>query len=205
MKLPEKFRGQYHKNILIRTVGSVALLAVGAFLCTVIDFSASKYPQAGIALVLFAAFVLACLAFRIDLILFKPSWVGIVREIVPKKEKRVKVQAMSNLRDRLIVHLYIDRGEKNLFDFELWHEGMEHAGERTEDGAARAIPVNKFYEEAPFKVDDVVVYLRGMKYPFRYGVQTEGMFDVRFVCPFCGEINKAERDDCYHCGRMIVK
>lgn len=205
LKLPEKFLAQYRKNIIIRTVGSVIILALGAVLCTVIDFSASKYPQAGVALVLFAAFVLTCLIFRFDLILFKPSWVGIIKNIIPKKEKRVKLHASYWMRDRMIVHLYIDRGEANLYDHELWHEGMEHSAKRTVDGTSGYIAPNKFQTEAPFKVDDVVVYLRGMKYPFRYGVLTEGMFDVRFVCPFCGEINKAERDDCYHCGRTLVK
>ena len=47
LKLPKRFLEQYRKNILIRSLGSVVLLAVGAFLCTVLDFSASKYPEAG--------------------------------------------------------------------------------------------------------------------------------------------------------------
>lgn len=205
LRLPEKFREQYRKNITIRTAGSLILLAAAAVLCFVIDFSASRYPEMGMVLIVAAAFVLSCLFFRFDLILFKPSWVGIVREIVAKKERRMKVQASTNLRNRIIVHLYIDRGEAELYDHELWHEGMEHAGARTEDGTSESLPENKFLTEAPYKVDDTLIYLRGMRYPFRYGVLKEGMFDVRFVCPFCGEINKDDRDTCYHCGRDLVK
>lgn len=204
LKLPKRFLEQYRKNILIRSLGSVVLLAVGAFLCTVLDFSASKYPEAGMIFVVFAAFVLACLFFRFDLILFKRSWIGEIKDITAKKERRVKVQAQSNLRNRLIVHLTVDSGGDTI-DYELWHEGAEHSGERTEDGAKESIPDNKFYTLAPYKTDDTVVYLRGMKYPFRYNVKTEGMFDVLFVCPYCGEINKAERDDCYRCRRTLVK
>lgn len=204
LKLPKKFQEQYRKNILIRSFGSMVLIAVGTFLCTILDFSASKYPEAGMIFVVFAAFVLACLFFRFDLILFKRSWIGEIKDITAKKERRVKVQAQSNLRNRLIVHLSVDSGG-DMIDYELWHEGAEHNGERTEDGAKEAIPDNKFYTFAPYKIDDTIVYLRGMKYPFRYNVKTEGMFDVLFVCPFCGEINKAERDDCYHCRRTLVK
>lgn len=203
--LPPKFIAQYRKNILVRSVGGVVLVAVGAFFCTVMDFFASKYPMTGRVLVLLGMFAVACLAFRLDLILFKPSWMGVIRDIIPKKESRVKLQAISNLRVRLIVHLYIDRGEGRLYDYELWNEGMEHAGERTENGVKDFIPANKFYDEAPYKVGDVVVYLRGLRYPFRFGVDAEGMFDVRYVCPFCGEINKNDRKNCYRCGRELVK
>ena len=204
IRLPEKFLEQYRKNILIRTLGSLILLAAGVFLCTVLDFSESKYPEAGMIFVVFVSFIITCLFFRFNLILFKRSWVGEIKEITAKKERRVKVQAQSNLRNRLIVHLTVDSGG-DMLDYELWHEGTEHSGERSEDGAKEAIPENKFYIYAPFKVGDTVVYLRGMKYPFRYGVNTDGMFDVLFVCPFCGEINKAEREDCYHCRRTLVK
>ena len=141
LKLPKRFLEQYRKNILIRSLGSVVLLAVGAFLCTVLDFSASKYPEAGMIFVVFAAFVLACLFFRFDLILFKRSWIGEIKDITAKKERRVKVQAQSNLRNRLIVHLTVDSGGDTI-DYELWHEGAEHSGERTEDGAKESIPDN---------------------------------------------------------------
>ncbi|MBQ4354729.1 MAG: hypothetical protein IJC71_07525 [Clostridia bacterium] len=205
LHLPESFRKQYRKNIAVRLFGSAVLIGIGVLLCSTADFSGLKYPQAGSVFIIFIAYVLACLFFRLQNILFKPSWMGTIEKIVPKRERRVKVQASTNLRRRMIVHLYIDRGEGKLFDYELWHEDMEHAGERSEDGARESIPKNKFLEEAPYKVGDTVVYLRGMRYPFRCGVETEGMFDVRFVCPFCGEINKAESDTCYHCRRTMVK
>jgi len=205
LKLPKRFLEQYRKNILIRSLGSVVLLAVGVFLCTVLDFSASKYPEAGMIFVVFAAFVLACLFFRFDLIVFKRSWIGEIKDIKAKKERRVKVHASYWMRERMIVHLYIDRGEVELYDCELWHEGMEHSAKRTVDGASGYVAENKYQTQAPFKIDDTIVYLRGMKYPFRYNVKTEGMFDVLFVCPYCGEINKAERDDCYRCRRTLVK
>jgi len=204
LPMPEKFLRQYRKNIAARTVGSLVLMVIGAFLCTVIDFSTSKYPEAGMAAVVAAAFVLSCLFFRFDLILFKPSWMGMITAITAKKERRVKIQAQSNLRNRLIVHLSV-YSDGDMIDYELWHEGTEHSGERTEDGAKESLPENKFYTLAPFKEGDTVIYLRGMKYPFRYNVKTEGMFDVLFVCPFCGEINKAEREECYHCRRTLVK
>lgn len=205
LKLPGKFLEQYRKNIALRTAGSIALLGIGAFLCTVIDFSSSKYPEAGMAAVMFVFFYIGKLAFGFDRILFRRSWMGKIAEINATKERRVKVWAQSHTRKRLIVHLMVDRGEGSLYDCELWHEGTEHSGERTEEGAKEAIPENKYYTYAPFKVDDTIVYLRGMKYPFRYNVQTEGMFDVLFVCPYCGEINKADREDCYHCRRTLVK
>lgn len=205
LKLPQNFVSQYKKNIAFRTIGSLFLLAISIVLCHFIDFSNTRYPEMGMFFIIVVAFALTCLLFRFDLILFKPSWVGIIRDIITKKERRVKIQASTNLRNRIIVHLYVDRGEEEMYDYELWDEGMEHAGERTEYGSQESLPENKFHTEAPYKIDDTLVYLRGMKYPFRYGVVTDGMFDVRFVCPFCGEINKADRNTCYKCDRELVK
>jgi len=202
--LPREFVSQYRKNIAVRLIGTLVFTAAAGVFCLLYDFGGVKNVGGARLMVFAVAFALACLFFRLHLI-FKPSWMGKITDIVPKHSRRVKLQASTNLRNRLIVDLLIDRGEEEPFRFELWDEGMDKRGGRTEDGSHESFPVNKFLDQAPYKVDDTVVYLRGMKFPMRVGVVTEGMFDVLFVCPYCGEINKAERENCYHCGRILVK
>ncbi len=202
--LPREFVSQYRKIIALRLAGTLAITAAAGVFCLMYDFGGVQNVGSARLMVFAIAFALSCLIFRLHLI-FRKSWMGEVVDIIPKRSKRVKLQATNTLRTRLIVDLMIDRGEEEPFRFELWDEGMEHKGQRTEDGAAEGFPPNKFLDQAPYKVGDTVIYLRGMKYPMRFGVVTEGMFDVLFVCPYCGEINKAERENCYHCGRILVK
>ena len=203
-QLPREFVSQYRKNIAIRLIGTAVITAAAAVFCLMYDFGSVKNVGGARLMVFAIAFVLACLIFRLHLI-FKSPWMGEITDIVPKHSRRVKVQASTNLRNRLIVDLLIDRGEEEPFTFELWDEGMDRRGGRTEDGSHESFPVNKFLDQAPYKVGDTLIYLRGMKYPMRCGVTVEGMFDVLFVCPYCGEINKAERENCYHCGKILVK
>lgn len=202
--LPREFVSQYRKNIALRLAGTLVFTAAAGVFCLLYDFGSVRNVGGARLMVFAIAFAMACLIFRLHLI-FQKSWMGEIAEIVPKRAKRVKLQASTNLRTRLIVDLVIDRGEEEPFCFELWDEGMEHKGQRTEDGSSESFPVNKFLDQAPYKVGDTLIYLRGMRYPMRYGVVTEGMFDVLFVCPYCGEINKAERENCYHCGKILVK
>ncbi len=188
IKLPEKFLGQYRTNILLRTVASIAVIAVCAVLCTVIDFSKTKYPVMGAAMVILVGFALSCVVFRFHAILFCPTWSGMIVNVDASYKMRTKERRFTQ---KFIVTLTIDCGEKQPKKIEL---------------TDRYTPKeNKFYEYAPYKVDDTVVYLRGMKYPMRYNVEEKDMLDIHFVCPYCGEINKAERDKCFRCGRMLVK
>lgn len=202
--LPNEFTAQYRKNLCLRLAGTLAFTAAADVFCLMYDFESVKNVGGARLMVFGIAFVLACLFFRLHLI-FRKSWMGTIIEIKPKHSRRVKLQASTNLRNRLIVDLLIDRGEEEPFRFELWDEGMDKKGGRTEDGSHESFPVNKFLDQAPYKVGDKLIYLRGMKFPMRVGVVTEGMFDVLFVCPYCGEINKAERETCYHCGKILVK
>ena len=187
IKLPQKFREQYRRHIIFRLLGSLVLIAAAALLCTVIDFSGSRYPVMGIVMVLACGFVLACLIVGIHRILFRTSWSGTITDIDADYHIRTKNRGLSK---KFIVTLTIDCGGKEPKKFELLHE--DRNGE------------NKYYTEAPYKVGDTVVFLRGMKYPMRYGVATEDMLTL-FVCPYCGDINKAERDTCYKCGKYLVK
>ncbi len=202
--LPRDFISQYRKNIVLRLVGTAVFASAAAVFCLLYDFGGVRNVGGARLMVSAAAFAAACLVFRLHL-LFKPSWMGKITEIRTKHSRRVKLQASTNLRNRLIVELTIDRGEEEPFCYELWDEGMDRQGQRTEDGSSEEFPVNKFLDQAPYKVDDTLIYLRGMKFPMRYGVKTEGMFDVLFVCPYCGEINKAERENCYRCGKILIK
>ena len=188
IKLPQKFREQYRRNITLRLLGSAVLIAAAAVLCTVIDFSGSRYPLMGYGMVITFGFVLSCLLLGLHRILFRKNWSGTITEIEADYHIRTKNRGLTK---KFIVILTIDCGAKKPRKFELLHEDMH--GE------------NKFYTEAPYKVGDTVVFLRGMKYPMRYGIETEDMFDIHFVCPYCGDINKAERDTCYKCGKFLVK
>ncbi len=187
IKLPQKFLDQYRKNIGSRISAGITLLCTAGILCAAIDFSESRYPVMGIVMVMACGFVLACLIVGIHRILFRTSWSGTITDIDADYHIRTKNRGLSK---KFIVTLTIDCGGKEPKKFELLHE--DRNGE------------NKYYTEAPYKVGDTVVFLRGMKYPMRYGVETEDMLTL-FVCPYCGDINKAERDTCYKCGKYLVK
>ena len=187
IKLPEEFREQYRKNIGSRISASITLLCTAGILCAAIDFSGSRYPAMGIVMVMACGFVLACLIAGLHRILFRSSWSGTITAIDADYHIRTKNRGLSK---KFIVTLTVDCGGKEPRTFELLHE--DRNGE------------NKYYTEALYKVGDTVVFLRGMKYPMRYGVDTEDTLTL-FVCPYCGDINKAERDTCYKCGKYLVK
>ncbi len=188
IRLPQKFRKQYSRSIALRLAGSLVLLSLSAVLCTVIDFSQTRYPVMGIVMVAACGFVLACMLFRLHAILFQPGWTGTIINISADYHVRPHNRGFSR---RFIVTLIIDCGEEKPKKFELLHEDMH--GE------------NKYYTYAPYKIGDTVIFLRGLKYPMRYNIATEDMLDIQFVCPCCGEINKAERDTCFKCGKFLVK
>lgn len=186
IKLPQKFREEYRKNIGSRISASIALFTTAGVLCAAIDFSKTRYPVMGIVMVMACGFVLACLIAGLHRILFRKSWSGTITDIVADYHIRTKNRGLTK---KFIVTLTIDCGEKEPVKFELLHEDMH--GE------------NKYYTKAPYKVGDTVVFLRGLKYPLRYNVDTENTLSL-FVCPYCGDINKAERDTCYKCGKFLV-
>ncbi len=195
IKLPQKFLEQYRKNIGSRISAGIALLTTAGVLCAAIDFSETRYPVMGVVMVMAFGFILACLVAGLQRILFRKSWSGTITEIEAAHKFRSNINHRGRPTLQFIVTLTIDCGGKKPKIFELFPDSDLHGAESG----------NKYYTEAPYKVGDTVVFLRGMKYPLRYGVETEDMFDIHFVCPYCGDINKAERDTCYKCGKFLVK
>ena len=195
IKLPQKFREEYRKNIVFRIFVSIALLTVSGILCTLIDFSGIRYPIMGVVMVMMPGFLLACRIAGLHRILFRKSWSGTITEIDAGMKYRADFNQRGKPSLKLLVILTIDCGRKKPKKLELFPDSNLHGSESE----------NKFYTEAPYKVGDTVVFLRGLKYPLRYGVETEDMFDIHFVCPYCGDINKTERDTCYKCGKFLVK
>ena len=189
IKLPQKFREQYRKDIGLRISCMIVLLTVAGVLCAAIDFSETRYPVMGVVMVLTGGFVLACLIVHVHRILFRKSWVGTLTDVDVGYKTKTKEKGFQR---RMVVTLTVDTGEKKPRRIELL---PEYSGE------------NKFQMHAPYKPGDTLVYLRGMKYPFRYDVEEakDEMFDGMFVCPYCGDINKAERDTCYTCGKFLIK
>ena len=194
IKLPQKFREQYRKNIGSRISASITLLCTAGILCTVIDFSGSRYPAMGIVMVMACGFVLACILFHLHTILFTTCWSGTITEIEAANKYRANFNQRGKPSLQFLVILTIDCGRKKPKIIELVPESDLHGSESE----------NKYYTEAPYKVGDTVVFLRGMKYPMRYNVDTEDTLTL-FVCPYCGDINKSERDTCYKCGKYLVK
>lgn len=195
IKLPQKFLEQYRKNIVLRLFSAIVLLGIAGVLCSVIDFSGTRYPVMGAVMVMACGFVLACMISGLNRILFRASWSGTITEIDAALKTKANINHRGRPSSKLIVTLTIDCGGKKPKIVELFPDSDLHGSESE----------NRFYTEAPYKVGDTVVFLRGMKYPMRYGVETEDMFDIHFVCPYCGDINKAERDTCYKCGKFLVK
>lgn len=192
-ELSGKFMKEYRANIILRCLCSLAIMAVAAGSTLYVDFSSVKYPSMAAVMILAAGFAVSCLLFRIHVIILKGDWSGTITDI----DVGMKIKARGR-RGRpvrlLIVTLKIKKENGSDMEYELY-----------EKGSKKEI-ANKFQYEAPYKVGDTVVYLRGMKYPFRYGIEYgSDMFDVKTVCPFCGEINKAERDKCFKCGRVNIK
>jgi ribosomal protein S27AE len=195
IKLPQKFLEQYRKNIGSRISASIALFTTAGVLCAAIDFSETRYPVMGVVMIMVVGFVLSCLVAGLHRILFRKSWSGTITNIDAGMKYRADFNQHGKPSLKLLVILTIDCGGKKPKTLELFPDSDLHGVESE----------NKFYTEAPYKVGDTVVFLRGMKYPLRYSVETEDMFDLHFVCPYCGDINKAERDTCYHCGKFVVK
>lgn len=216
-KLPPDFVKQYRKNILLRAVFSGILMLGAVVSCFVIDISGAKYPIGAVAFILLAGYLLSCLLFRLDLILFRKSWTGEILNITFREEwfnfsSRPLYAAIGGAvgrRYRITGYLKIDCGEKKPYLFALKDSytaprRMKVTYRNDEFTGSGHTVYNRFQVEAPYKLNDAIIYLRGMKYPMRTGVDTDGT-DAKLVCPYCGEINEAERAKCWHCGRILIK
>ena len=193
--LPASFREEYRRHILLRVLGSAVLFAAAAFLCTRLDFSGLRYPVMGIVMVFAVAAALACILFRLHALLFKPSWQGTVTEVGAFERIR-STGTRGQPGRRMMVEVTVDRGEKKPYVLALFR------ADKIADGAAG---VNLFQTHAPYKEGDTLVYLRGLRYPARFGVtETDELFEQEFVCPFCGDFYTMERKTCYRCGRTLL-
>ncbi len=201
-RLQPEFVKQYRRNMLLRSVFSGILMLAAVVSCFFIDISGARYPVGAVTFIILIGYILACLLFRLDLILFHPSWKGEILAITFRQEligrNTVKVG-----------YLKIDRGEKKSYCFLLRNSYTAPLRRKVTyqndefTGNGHTI-YNKFQVEAPYKLNDKLVYLRGMKYPMRTGVDTDGT-DAKLVCPYCGGISDADRNTCYHCGRILEK
>ncbi|MBQ8186832.1 MAG: hypothetical protein IJ037_08160 [Clostridia bacterium] len=216
-KLPPEFVTQYRRNIVLRSVFSGILMLAAVVSCFVIDISGVRYPIGAVIFILLAGYLLSCLLFRLDLLLFRRSWTGEILSITFRHEWNyfgtliIRTASLGNsLRDhRLTGYLKIDRGGKKPYLFALRDSytapRRKKVTYRNDEFTGSGHTVcNRFQVEAPYKLNDRLVYLRGLKYPMRIGVDTDGT-DAKLVCPYCGEINEAERGKCWHCGRILIK
>lgn len=204
----EPFRREYRRNLMFRITGAVLWLLGGGMLCLFGDFSHSAHPEITQLLLLTGAAVSAFAMFGLSRILFRRSWRGIITGIRCEQGAR-RIGDMYH-RD-IMVTLVIDRGERHPYELELEapRDSLESirlrqngVGESTEGAYHR----NPYYYQAPYKVDDTVVYLRGMKYPFRYGIGNCSELEVPYVvCPYCGEVNRAKEDTCMRCHKYLIK
>ena len=181
-RLPASFIEEYRRHILQRVLGSAVLFAAAAFLCTRLDFTGLRDPAMGIVMVLAVAAAIACVLFRLHA-LFKPSWQGTVTAV--GASERVRVGDRGRPGRRMMVEVTVDRGEKKPYVLSLF---------RSDKIAEGAASVNLFQTHAPYKEGDTLVYLRGLRYPARFGItDTDEMFAPEFVCPFCGEFYTNDR------------
>lgn len=190
-KLPREFISEYRKNIALRCLGSLVVLALSGFICTLIDFSDHKYPAMGVFFVIAVGFAADALVFGLHRILFQPSWSGEITGIEAGYKVKTKNKGFEK---RMIVTVQIKKDSGKMYTAELFR-AYEKNTEK-----------NAFQVYAPYKVGDRVVYLRGMKFFARYEVKnTEELSLPMFVCPYCGDINAAEREKCYSCGKILLK
>ena len=189
-RIPKAFLRDYRMNIALRCLGSAVLMLLSGFLCTKLDFSGTKYPAMGVALVLAAGAALACLIFRLHWILFRRSWMGTVLEVGAANAYQVGHMAKPELAST--VKVVLDRGDSKPYSVEIVEKDAKGK--------------NPYQLEAPYKVGDTVVYFRGMKRFARLDVEKpEELFDPKFVCAFCGLINGGDRERCFRCGKTLLK
>lgn len=188
---PRGFLAEYRKNITLRCLGSLVVLALAGLLCTAIDFSSLKYPNMGVFFVVAVAFFADVLVFGLHRILFQSSWSGEITKIEAGYKTKTRNRGFER---RMIVTVEIRKDSGKTYTAELYRECDKNTAK------------NAFQIYAPYKVADRVVYLRGMKFFARYGVENkEELSFPLFVCPYCGEINTAEREKCYSCGKILLK
>ncbi len=180
----------------MRIFGSLAIINFFIFISTRIDFSDAKYPTAAMIFVILCGVALACIIFKLHNFL-KPSWVGKIVKIESGYRTKTKNKGLEK---RLIVTVTIEREGKGEYKAELFRAPADKANMTSMRGE------NLYHIYAPYKVGDTVLYLRGMRIFARYGVENVSeLADPHFVCPYCGEINKAEREKCFSCGRILLK
>lgn len=204
VKLPREFVSEYHKNIALRIIGSAVIMLASAYLCTVLNLADVKYPVMAVLMVLAIGLVLCFLIFKLHLILFNPSWMGVITAINAGYKTKTSERSFSK---RMIVSVTIDRGGKKPYTAELFRpESNVKSFGNAMNSTGKYYSKNVYQVYAPYKVGDTVIYLRGMKIFARFDVKNpEELLDPLFVCPYCGEINKLERESCYSCGKFLLK
>ncbi|MBQ8512844.1 MAG: hypothetical protein IJ497_09530, partial [Clostridia bacterium] len=126
-KLPPEFVSQYRRNIVLRSVFSGILMLAAVVSCFVIDISGVRYPIGAVIFILLAGYLLSCLLFRLDLLLFRRSWTGEILKITFREEwfnysSRPLYAAIGGAvgrQYRITGYLKIDRGEKKPYLFAL--------------------------------------------------------------------------------------
>ncbi len=196
IKLPQKFVEEYHRDIAMRVFGSLAIINLFIFIATRIDFSDAKYPTTAVVFVILCGVALAAIIFKLHNFL-KPTWVGKIVNIESGYKTKTKNKGLER---RLIVTVTVAREGMSEYKAELFRTPTDRASTSSMRGE------NLYHTYAPYKIDDTVLYLRGMRIFARVGVENVSeLTDPHFVCPYCGEINKAERDRCFSCGRILLK
>ncbi len=196
MRLPREFLEEYRRDIAVRVFGSLFIINLFIFISTRIDFSDAKYPTAAMIFVILCGLALAAIIFRMYNFL-KPSWVGKIVKIESGYRTKTKNKGFEK---RLIVTVTVEREGKGEYRAELFRTPTDRASTTAMRGE------NLYHIYAPYKVGDTVLYLRGMRIFARVGVENVSeLEDPHFVCPYCGEINKAEREKCFSCGRILLK
>ena len=192
--LPAAFREEYRRHIALRLAASAALFVLAGVLCAVLDFSGLRYPAMGGVMIFAVAAALACVLFRLHQIL-RPSWQGTVTAVGASERIRSTGNRGQPGR-RMMVEITVDRGEQKPYMLSLF---------RSDKIASGAERVNLFRTHAPYKEGDTLVYLRGLRYPARIGVENaDELFAPEYVCPFCGEFYTTDRKRCFGCGRTLL-
>lgn len=191
IKLPQKFYSEYRAHIATRLIGSIVFLVIATVFCLLYDFRGTKSIVMAYVMVFAVAIVLACLIFRVHVILFKPGWQGTIINVEAGYKQKSRGDKGKPVQ-KMVVTVTIDRGDEKPYIHEIIKDDAN--GD------------NPYQVYAPYKVGDTVLYFRGMKFFARYDVKNaEELLDTLFVCPYCGEINKHEREKCYKCGKLLIK
>ncbi|MBQ3956920.1 MAG: hypothetical protein IIU08_07745 [Clostridia bacterium] len=193
--LPRDFRDDYAKFAALRLAGSGIVMIAAAAACFFLDFSGLKYPAMGAVFVLAVGIAVSCVLFGLHRFA-KPAWQGEITDI-DCGFRLANTGQRGRAERQLMVDLIVDRGEKKPYAIRLFREdGVTHGKVR----------INVFQTEAPYKTGDTLLFLPGFRYPARMDVKDAAeTLDPKFVCPFCGWIGPLSRENCYKCGRTVLK